>query len=202
MVISSKARTYIDMGIQLLDADHWHTQYQLSLHLFEMSASVSWAQGKLPEVAYILAEILSNAKGFDDTLTASSLSVKLLMASSKFDEAEKKCLRVLEKLGEEFPEEYDIPFVVGELASMDELLRNITVTQMKQLPPMTDRNKLSAMTFLHLLCVCALDHFKPMLLPVLSCRMVKLTMEHGFCDDSIVGLANTGVSVVSAHFPW
>lgn len=185
----------------MLDVQHWQTQYSLSLDLFEMSASVNWAQGKLSEMAFPLAAILSNAKDFDDTLTASSLAVKLLMASSKFDQAEQKCLRVLKKLGEEdFPSEYDGPFILSELGSMNESLRTITAESVKQLPAMKNKHKLSAMKFLNLLCMCGY-HSKPMLRPLASCRMVKLTMQHGFCDDSIVGLLTIGNSIVSSRFP-
>ena len=37
-----------------------------------------------------------------------------------------------------------------------------------------------------------------MLVPILSCRMVRLTIEYGFCDDSIVGLVTAGYALVSA----
>mmetsp|Transcript_35428 Transcript_35428/g.62191 ORF Transcript_35428/g.62191 Transcript_35428/m.62191 type:complete len:395 (-) Transcript_35428:148-1332(-) len=53
------------------------------------------------------------------------------------------------------------------------------------------------MKFLNMLCMYS-SISKPMLLPLLSCRMVRLTMEYGFCDDSIVGLATAGLSVF--HF--
>ena len=41
------------------------------------------------------------------------------------------------------------------------------------------------------------SRLQPMLLPFLSWRMVKLTIDYGFCNDSIVGLATAGHSFVS-----
>ena len=52
------------------------------------------------------------------------------------------------------------------------------------------------MMFLNMLCVCS-KLSKPMLVPFLSSRMVKLMMTHGFCADGIVGLATAAHSVVS-----
>ena len=198
-ILLFEARTYIDVGIDLLNAGHWQTQYSLSLQLFEMSASVSWAQGELPKMAQPLAEILSNATEFDDTLVASSLAVKMLTASSKYDKAMEKCCRVLEKLGEALPSEYDVSFVLSELSLLSKSLQNMTATQMKQLPPMSDKNKLGAMKFLNLLGKCVV-HSRPVLLHVVSCRMVKLTLLHGFCNDSIVGLGTIGLTIVSIRY--
>ena len=68
------------------------------------------------------------------------------------------------------------------------------------LPWITDRTKLNAMTFLNLLCTCS-KISKPLLLPILSSRMLKLTLQHGLCADGIVGLALAGYSTVRVISP-
>ena len=189
---------YIDMGMQLLKTQHWETQYSLSLELYEMSASVSCMHGNHVRMSSCLDEILSHARTFDDSLMASSLLVKLLASSSKFEEARSNCLEILSNLGEVFPQDINLPLILNELSSMQATLRNITRKQINLLPPMTDRKKLNAMKFLNMLCMHS-NISKPMLVPLLSCRMVRLTMEYGFCDDSIVGLATAGHSGVSFY---
>ena len=174
------------MGIQLLETQHWETQYSLSLDLFEMSASVSCMHGDITKMSTCLDEISSHARTFYDSLKASSLLVKLLASSSKFEEARSNCLMILSNLGEVFPSEVSLPRVLNELSTIQVSLKNITHDQMKLLPRMTDRSKLNAMKFLNMLCMYSIIS-KPMLLPLLSCRMVKLTLQYGFCDDSIVG---------------
>ena len=67
---------------------------------------------------------------------------------------------------------------------------------MKALPTMTDTNKLQAMKFLGMLCDISF-FAAPMLLPLLSVRMMKLTLQFGFCSDSILGIFYTASSVVS-----
>ena len=44
------------------------------------------------------------------------------------------------------------------------------------------------------------SRLQPMLLPLLSWRMVKLTIDYGFCNETIVGLATAGHSFVSVCF--
>lgn len=95
-----------------------------------------------------------------------------------------------------FPSDISLPVVLNELLSMQSLLRDITYDQMKQLPTMTDRKKLHIMKFLNMLCMYS-NISKPMLLPLASSRMVRLMVDHGMCDDAIVGLATVGYSIVS-----
>jgi len=142
-----------------------------------------------------LDTILSNAKSFDDSLKASSLLVKLLASSSKFDEARTNCITILANLGETFPKGIGLPCALDKLSVIQTTLRDISCDQIKQLPPMSDSNKLNSMKFLNMLSMYSIIS-KPMLLPLLSCRMVMLMNEYGFCDDAIVGLATAGYSVV------
>ena len=146
---------YIDMGMQLLQTRKWETQYSLCLDLYEMAASVAAMHGEKAKMSAYLDEILSHVRVFNDSLKALSLLVKLLVSSSRFEEARSKCLMVLSALGEEFPLEVDLPLVHNELSLMKSLLKHITTDQLKSLPPMTDKNKLNAMSFMNLLCICS-----------------------------------------------
>jgi len=191
-----QARLYVDVGMKLLGPQHWENQYVLSLKLYEMSASISCINGDTGNMSMSLNEIIANVKSFEDSLTSSILLAKLLAASSKFGEAMRNCLSVLSILGEEIPQDVTLQMVWDELSVIQTTLANISVEKVKLLPPMTDNSKLNAMKFLSMLC-CYSIIAKPLLLPILSCRMVRLTIEHGFCDDSIVGLVTTGYGLFS-----
>ena len=196
-----QARLYVDVGMKLLGPQHWENQYVLSLKLYEMSASISCINGDTGNMSMSLNEIIANVKSFEDSLTSSILLAKLLAASSKFGEAMRNCLSVLSILGEEIPQDVTLQMVWDELSVIQTTLANISVEKVKLLPPMTDNSKLNAMKFLSMLC-CYSIIAKPLLLPILSCRMVRLTIEHGFCDDSIVGLVTTGYGLVGAAMPF
>ncbi|KAL9178272.1 hypothetical protein ACHAXT_001700 [Thalassiosira profunda] len=194
-----QARSYIDTGITLLEPNHWETQYALSLSLFEMSASVSCITGDTTTMHSRLQEVLAHVLTFEDSLKGASLLVKLLASNSQFDDARFNCFDILKHLGETFPQEINASTVQNELPAIRSMLTNVSYEQMKALPQMTDRTKLNAMTFLNLLCMCS-NMSKPLLLPILSSRMLKLTLQHGLCADGIVGLALAGHSMVRFLF--
>jgi len=127
-------------------------------------------------------------------LKASSLLVKLMMSLSKFEEAMSNCRVILSNLGVVFPVNVSLPVGLREMMGMQTMLSNITKDQITSLPPMTNKDKIAAMKFLNMLCKCS-SISRPLMLPLLSSRMVKLTMEYGFCADSIVGLATAGYSI-------
>ncbi|KAL7547303.1 hypothetical protein ACHAWF_010625 [Thalassiosira exigua] len=186
-----QARAYIETGIALLQDAHWEEQYHLSLNLCNMSASISCMCGEIAEISTRLDAILSHAKSFEDSLEASSLLVKLLASKSQFDEAISNCFMVLSNLGEEFPSDITVPLCLDELS--DVMKANITRESFKS-ASMTDKGKINAMKFMNMMCQCSIVS-KPLLLPLVSCRMVKLTLKHGFCEDSIVGLALVAYSI-------
>ena len=136
------------MQLLLLDTNRWVEQYSLTLCLYEMSASVSGFNGDVGALTVCLNEIIINVKSFEDSLTASSLLAKLLAASGKYDEAMRNCLSILSALGEEFPQDIDLSIVLNELSVIQTTLANITVDQVKLLPPMTNTSKLHVMKFL------------------------------------------------------
>ena len=163
-----------------------------------MSASVSCIFGDVDTMSSCLTDVVANVKSFEDSLTSSILLAKLLAASSKFDEAVNNVLTVLSNLGEDFPKDIDMTLVLSELSVLQTTLANITVEQVKLLPRMMDVTKLHAMKFLSMLCSYAIRS-KPLLVPILSCRMVRLMIEAGYCEESIVGLVTAAYCLVSAN---
>jgi len=196
-VFVSAARSFTNVGIKLLDPQHWEVQYKLSLDLYEMSASVSCMRGDIVTMSTCLDEIVSHAKTFDDNLKASELLVQLLVSQSKFNDATTNCLAILKEFEEVFPSDLSLDLVRSELSKTKILLQNVTnLDQIKLLPRMTNREKLNSMKFLNALGKVS-KHSKPMLIPLIACRIVSLTMDFGFCQDSIYGLALIGYCMVS-----
>lgn len=180
----------------MLDDNHWEEQYSLSLQLHEMSASISCTQGDTDSMASCLHKVIANVKSFEDSLTSSSLLAKMLAASSKYAEATDNCLAILSALGEEFPKDINLPTALSELTVIRSTLSNIDVDMVLGLPRMTDKNKLHAMKFLSMMCAYGVQQASYMTLPLYCCRMVRIMIEHGFCDDCIVGLVTTGFCLV------
>lgn len=184
-----QARGYFEAGISLLHTDPWTRQYELCLELHEKSVVVSFMDGKeLETVQSRLDAILSNAQSFSDTLNSRALLAKVLASQEHHTRAVQEMMCVLSKLGEEFPAEVDLAMVTMKMNSTLPLLDGLSKEKLLSLPVMTDPDKLNAMRFLGLLTSFA--HFIPQHLSlILSARMIELTFQVGFCDESIAGLA-------------
>lgn len=195
----SQARDYFEAAISLLNEDHWTSQYTLSLELYELSIAVGFAGGDIDtsEVLSRLKQILSNATSYEDTLNASAFLAKLLASSGQYTEAIEQCVNVLANhLGETFPTDIQPSDTLELLDSTLLQVQGMTNEQFAMLPQMTDTVKLNAMRFLTLLC--SYTHVsKPSMLPIVSTRMLQLTLQYGLSDDTVVGLAMTGLSLIT-----
>ncbi len=125
--------------MKFLDNNHWDTQYALSLKLYEMSAKLSCITGDTTVLHSCLIETISRVKSFEDSLTASSLLIKLLASQSKYKDATENCLSILSTLGEELPQDVSLAMVISELSVLQTTLKDITVEQVKALPRMIDK---------------------------------------------------------------
>lgn len=132
---------------------------------------------------------------------------QLLSSTSNHHDAITNCIDILAQLGEVFPPQSTLmdflppkstlDIVMDKLAAAKPLvLESLTLEQVKSLPLMTDTTKLQAMKFLTIICSISFK-VAPALLGLASVRMIKLTIQHGFCEDSIVGLVWSGYSLVS-----
>mmetsp|Transcript_26892 Transcript_26892/g.57652 ORF Transcript_26892/g.57652 Transcript_26892/m.57652 type:complete len:1336 (+) Transcript_26892:116-4123(+) len=183
-----QARGYFEAGISLLHTNPWDIQYDLCLELYEMSVVVSFMDGKVETVSSRLDVIFSNAKSFDDALNSRALSAKFLASQEQHAEAVHGVLDILLHLGEEFPKEVCLSHVIGEVKATQRFLKDITKEKILNLPTMQDVEKLNAMKFMGLLIILG-NFISPMLVHLVCCRMMKLTFEFGFCEDTISGLA-------------
>ena len=161
-----------------------------------MSAYNYYGTGDTEKMSDCLDEILLHAKTFEDTLEASVLLAKLLASSTSYDEALKNCLDIVAKLGESFPEQISLPIVLNELHSIESTLKELSIEQIKSLPQMKDANKLSTMKFLNLMATYSFQT-KPLLLPLVACRMVRITMDSGYSEHSLVGFVLASYGLVS-----
>ena len=161
-----------------------------------MSASLCYMCGDTANMSSCLDEIIFHVNTFEDSLNAAAMLSRLLVSSHEHNEAITNCLDILSKLDEEFPPQPDLAIVQSKLSEAQPSLLSLTAEKMKALPTMTNTNKLQAMKFLGLLCKISVMA-APMLLPLLSVRMMKLTLEFGFCSDSILGISYTAYSMVS-----
>lgn len=171
----------------MLPANAWSAQYSICLELYEMSILVSFMDGKIDNVWDRIQVILSNTKTFQDTLTVRVLRAKFLVYKEQYDAATTDVLAILSQLGEEFPSEISTEDVVDEIRATQPLVDGITKEDITNLPMIADDSKLMAMKFMGLL-ITFCNYASPMLVHLLSCRMIQRTFQFGYCEESISGL--------------
>jgi len=143
--------------------------------------------GHLEAVPSRINDILSNAKSFDDTLNSQVLMAKYLASQEQYASATEGVLSILSHLGEFFPSDINESQLGKEIKASQAILKDITKEKVLRIASMTDSNKLKAMKFMTLLHSFS-NFASPLLAHLLSCRMIQLTFESGFCENSILGL--------------
>ena len=96
-------------------------------------------------------------------------------------------LKILSQLGEDFPSEISTKDVVDEIRATQPLVDGIKKEDIANLPMIADETKLMAMKFMGLL-ITFCNYASPMLVHLLSCRMIQRTFQFGYCEESISGL--------------
>ncbi|KAL7569041.1 hypothetical protein ACA910_021320 [Epithemia clementina (nom. ined.)] len=182
------AYTYIMQGIQLLGPQRWQDDYHLCLSIYNFAAEVAYCTAKFDSVFRFVHEIFEHAKSFHDTLHAQGTHVYALGGSGRMKEAIECDLKVLKRLGVEFPAQVHIRDVEKGLKKTKKLLKGRSMESLLRLPPLNDPTTIAAMHMLNLLLLYAfLSRME--LAPHVGFKMVEITVERGVCPASCIGFS-------------
>lgn len=177
------------LGIRLLGTSSWKDEYDLTLDLFSSSAEVNYILSEFEQNDEILGAVLSNTREFRDQLRAWYVRVLTLGAQERASDAVSDGTYVLGKLGERLPKKPKLGLaLLLEFRAIHRKLRRMSDEKILRFPDMTDPDKFAAMQMLNLMFMNAF-YSDPNLLGSMSLRLVKLSLEHGFCGISSYGFA-------------
>jgi predicted ATPase len=179
---------YLEQGIALLGPNAWSDAYESALDLYSAAAEVANSLGYSDRVHDLARSILDYAKCFRDTLRGQAAMVHALGSNGQFDEAVQLAFDVLGKLGEPIPLQTSSLRQYVEFTNLRRRLGSKSSESLLRLPHMVDADKLAAMQMLNLVFMYALLT-NDELIPALTFRMVRITLDHGICAVSCVGLA-------------
>jgi predicted ATPase len=189
------AAKYLDLGIKLLDEKkHWKTQFALALALYSASADVYNCMGKYTEMDRRLMEVLQNTKDSMDKLRAYTIQMQSLSSRTMHVDAISLGLKVLPKLGEPVATRRTKAIVDAELKAVKKLLETRSEEDILQGNVMTDRKKLGAMNILNLLMASSFLGQGDMV-PLVACRMVRVSLQNGITGSSAVGFSVFGAAL-------
>lgn len=163
----SASLNYLQAGIDLLPADCWMAQYDITLALYMNAMEVEYLSTHFDEAKALGTAILNHAHSVADRIAVYELIVQINIAQDEQATAIETGLQALELLG--------IPLVAFEPENQVDVP---TLEQLDQQPEMTDPAQLAALRLL-IAITPPVHHVKPQLFPQVALTIINLCVTGG-----------------------
>jgi predicted ATPase/GAF domain-containing protein len=192
------ASRYLTVGLELLSADSWQTQYDLTLTSYELASEVAYLNGDFFRQEQLSEIVLRQANSLLDKINTYEIKIKAYIAQTRKFEAVITALPVLKQLDIELPYQPNPDNFRSELQKTQFALEGKSIDELCKLPLMTDKNSLAAMRLLSSITT-ATYQVKPELFPLLTFKQIQLSIKYGNAPDSIYGYACYGILVENTN---
>ncbi|MCW6050862.1 AAA family ATPase [Lyngbya sp. CCAP 1446/10] len=186
------ARVYLQTGIELLTANCWQSQYELTLNLYVASAETAYLNADFDGMEEMAALVLEKAQTILDKIKIYEISIAARSVQGKVLEAIAVGRDVLGQLGVELPATPDEAKISQALQTVNSQLQGRKVGELIDLPVMTNLQTQAAMQLLGML-LATIFQAMPTLLPLVSSTIVSLSLQFGNAPASTVGYAVHGM---------
>ncbi|MCC3407205.1 MAG: serine/threonine-protein kinase PknK [Microcoleus sp. PH2017_10_PVI_O_A] len=186
------ASKYATIGLGLLNADCWETQYRLTLKLHNLAAETAYFGGDLAAMEQLVQIIWAQAKTAVEQVKAYEVKIQACAARNQGQEAVNLALGLLKMFGVEFPEQPNPSDFQRDFQQISAKLANQSIQDLINLPQMTDAEALAAMRMLSNLIPLAFT-VTPALFPLVTLKQIDLSLKYGNAADSAFGYANYGL---------
>ncbi|MEG4529457.1 AAA family ATPase [Microcoleus sp. D2_18a_D3] len=186
------ANIYLQTGIQLLRANCWQSQYELTLNLYVAAAEAAYLNADLDGMEEMAALVLQEAQTILDRVKIYEIQIAAQTAQSKVLETIAVARDALWQLGIELPAEPDKAKISKALQALASQLSGRRIEELVDLPVMTNPQTQAAMQLSGMLFPPIFQGM-PGLLPLLSSTMVSLSLSFGNAPASTVGYAMHGM---------
>ncbi|MDY6806616.1 MAG: AAA family ATPase [Cyanobacteriota bacterium] len=176
------AGEYFAVGRELLAADSWESQYELTLALYESAASVAYLNGEFEEMEGLIEEVLREGRTLLEQVKVYEVRLQAYAARNQFVEAIETAFSVLKLLGVSFPEAPTDADIQQAFAETRACWSDREIEELNLLPAMSEPEKTSAMGILASITPAAYIAL-PQFLPLIVCEQVKLSIKYG--NDSL-----------------
>lgn len=184
---------YLTTGISLLAPDSWQEDYRLTLTLYKEGTEVAFLNGQWNELEQWSATALRHSKTQLDTIKIHEIKMLALIGQNRLLDAIALGRSVLKPLGVEFPENPQPAQLEAELAQMLARFADQSISDLANLPVMTNPNALAAMSILSQLSTAT---FKatPILSTLVILKQIELSIEYG--NTGVSGFAYAGYGFI------
>jgi predicted ATPase/signal transduction histidine kinase/tRNA A-37 threonylcarbamoyl transferase component Bud32 len=193
------ARQYLTVGLELLAADTWQTQYDLTLALYSEAAGAAYLNGDIEQMDRLASIVRNRAKTVLDKVKIYRVSVLGYSSQHKLQEGIKIGLEILDLLGIKLPEYPSQSDILQALEETKSAWAGKRIEDLIDLPDMTDPEKLAAMDLLFDVIHPAYDG-NPGLFTLCALQMVNLSMQYGNSPLSAQGYGSYGIVLCGVVF--
>ncbi|MEH2282628.1 MAG: AAA family ATPase [Nostoc sp.] len=186
------ARVYLETGIELLTANCWQDQYELTLSLYVAATEAAYLNADFDGMEQIALQVLQSAQTILDKVKIYEIQIAAQTAQSKLLEAIAVGRDALKQLGVELPIEPNDAEISKALQVLASQLEGKRIEELADLPMMTDPQAQAAMQVLGMLFAPVFQGM-PGLLPLISSTMVSLSLQFGNTPASTVGYGLHGM---------
>jgi PAS domain S-box-containing protein len=172
------AVNYLNMGIKLLAEDSWQTQYNQTLDFYVEAVEAEYLNTNLERSAVLSEVVLQKANSLLEKLRIYEINIQFYISQNKLRSALKTGLQVLKMLGISLPSKPNQLSVWRAQYQTQLTLSSKQISDLKDLPSLTEPYKLAAMRILMNLAAPAYN-VNPALLPLIVLRMVNLCIKYG-----------------------
>jgi len=186
------ARIYLQTGIELLTANCWQSQHELTLNLYVAATEAAYLNADFDGMEQLAERVLQKARTILDKVKIYEIQIAALTAQSQMLEAIAVARDALLQLGVELPTEPDETKISKVLQNLANQQSGKRIEELVDLPVMADAKTQAAIQLLGTLFPPVFLGM-PGLLPILSSMMVSLSIEFGNAPASTVGYAIHGM---------
>ncbi|WP_367267901.1 AAA family ATPase [Okeania sp. SIO2C9] len=187
---------YLNIGLELLTANSWETNYELTLALYLEAVEARYLIGDYEQMEQLAQIVQQQAKNLLDQIPVYISKIQAEFAQYQFSQGIDLAVIVIKDLGLELsprPEEADLLAGLEELKSF---LSDRSTEDLKQLPKMTNPEKLALMQILGLIGAVAFVIGSPLWSSIVF-ALITLSVKWGNTPASAYGYSCYGIMLWS-----
>jgi len=188
----STALNYFNIGLELLAANSWEKEYDLTLNLHTKAAEAAYLSGDLKRQFESIELIFKKAKSVFDRVKAYEIKILAAIARGQPVIAVNIALEVLKILGINFPKKPSKLRILLALIANKLTLIGKKPEDLINLKTMTEPDKLATIEILGIVGSATYNSV-PQLMPLLAIKAVNLSVKYGNSAMSAYGYVSYGV---------
>ncbi len=182
---------YLQIALKLLPNNCWQNDYELTLELYKIGTELSYLFTDFAQMNKFAEIVLQQGKIVLDKVKVYQVKIQAFIAQHQLSTAINTALEVLQLLGIYFPANPTQEDIQQAFRETDVMLTGKNITDLIDLPPMNDPEKIAAIFILAVIISPSYSAF-PQLLPLIVIKQVQLSIQYGNGSISPVSYSSYG----------